>query len=84
MYFHSETILPIRTAEKEHDSEDETIPEWMRVKTIQVFIWFDWFFFSQNHSRDLHILGREKLLYEGESLEEVPAREPASFGGKTW
>ena len=38
MYFHSETILPIRTAEKEHDSEDETIPEWMRVKTIQVFI----------------------------------------------
>ena len=41
-------------------------------------------FFSQNHSRDLHILGREQLLYEGESLEEVPAREPASFGGKTW
>ena len=40
MYFHSETTLPIRTAEKEHDSEDETIPEWMRVKTIQVFIWF--------------------------------------------
>lgn len=36
MYFHSETTLPIRTAEKEHDSEDETIPEWMRVKTIQL------------------------------------------------
>ena len=37
MYFHSETTLPIRTAEKDQDSEDETIPEWMRVKTIQVF-----------------------------------------------
>jgi len=36
MYFHSETTLPIRTTEKDQDSEDETIPEWMRVKTIQV------------------------------------------------
>jgi len=36
MYFHSETTLPIRTAEKDQDSEDETIPEWMRVKTIQL------------------------------------------------
>ena len=38
MYFHSETTLPIRTAEKDQDSEDETIPEWMRVKTIQVIV----------------------------------------------
>lgn len=36
MYFHSETTLPIRTTEKDQDSEDETIPEWMRVKTIQL------------------------------------------------
>ena len=36
MYFHSETTLPIVTTEKDQDSEDETIPEWMRVKTIQV------------------------------------------------
>ena len=36
MYFHSKTKLPIRSAEKDQDSEDETIPEWMRAKTIQV------------------------------------------------
>ncbi|PFX29034.1 polycomb protein suz12-like [Stylophora pistillata] len=36
MYFHSETTLPIITTEKDQDSEDETIPEWMRVKTIQL------------------------------------------------
>lgn len=36
MYFHSETTIPIRTTEKDQDSEDETIPQWMRVKTIQV------------------------------------------------
>lgn len=36
MYFHSKTKLPIRSAEKDQDSEDETIPEWMRAKTIQL------------------------------------------------
>lgn len=36
MYFHSKTKLPIRSAEKGQDSEDETIPEWMRAKTIQL------------------------------------------------
>lgn len=41
MYFHSETTLPIRTTEKDQDSEDETIPEWMRVKTIQVIFFLN-------------------------------------------
>ena len=38
VYFHSNTCLPMKSDDLEFDSEGEIDPEWLRIKTQQVYI----------------------------------------------
>ena len=38
VYFHSNTCLPMKSDDLEFDSEDEIDPEWLRIKTQQVYV----------------------------------------------